>query len=125
MTAGQPRNMTATSVFLIYLNSFPYLKLGYGAALSLILSLLILVLTVVADRRLAPGGAMSDPAASRALAAELPLRRRRARGHYLAAAICIAICTVMVLPLLASVLASLKTDGGGGGEPAHLVPARA
>ena len=47
MTAGQPRNMTATSVFLIYLNSFPYLKLGYGAALSLILSLLILVLTVI------------------------------------------------------------------------------
>jgi multiple sugar transport system permease protein len=46
MTAGQPRNMTATSVFLIYLNSFPYLKLGYGAALSLILSLIILVLTV-------------------------------------------------------------------------------
>jgi multiple sugar transport system permease protein len=39
--------MTATSVFLIYLNSFPYLKLGYGAALSLILSLLILVLTVI------------------------------------------------------------------------------
>ena len=38
MTAGQPRNMTATSVFLIYLNSFPYLKLGYGAALSLILA---------------------------------------------------------------------------------------
>ena len=47
MTAGQPRNMTATSVFLIYLNSFPYLKLGYGAALSLILALIILVLTVV------------------------------------------------------------------------------
>ena len=46
MTAGQPRNMTATSVFLIYLNSFPYLKLGYGAALSLILSFIILVLTV-------------------------------------------------------------------------------
>ena len=38
MTAGQPRNQTATSVFYIYLNSFPYLKLGYGAALSLILA---------------------------------------------------------------------------------------
>ena len=38
MTAGQPRNKTATSVFWIYLNSFPYLKLGYGAALSLILA---------------------------------------------------------------------------------------
>lgn len=47
MTAGQPRNMTATSVFLIYLNSFPYLKLGYGAALSLILAGIILVCTVL------------------------------------------------------------------------------
>ncbi|WP_353645309.1 sugar ABC transporter permease [Mesorhizobium sp. WSM2239] len=45
MTAGQPRNLTATSVFLIYLNSFPYLKLGYGAALSLILAGIILVCT--------------------------------------------------------------------------------
>jgi multiple sugar transport system permease protein len=57
MTAGQPRNMTATSVFLIYLNSFPYLKLGYGAALSLILALIILAFTVVqiALTRRAPG----------------------------------------------------------------------
>ncbi len=47
MTAGQPQNETATSVFYVYLNSFPYLKLGYGAALSLILALTILVFTVV------------------------------------------------------------------------------
>jgi multiple sugar transport system permease protein len=47
MTAGQPRNMTTTSVFFIYLNSFPYLKLGYGAALSLILAAIILLFTVV------------------------------------------------------------------------------
>ena len=47
MTAGQPFNQTATSVFFIYLNSFPYLKLGYGAALSLILAVIILVFTVV------------------------------------------------------------------------------
>jgi multiple sugar transport system permease protein len=47
MTAGQPRNLTATSVFMIYLNSFPYLKLGYGAALSLILALIILVCTAL------------------------------------------------------------------------------
>jgi multiple sugar transport system permease protein len=46
MTAGQPRNLTATSVFLIYLNSFPYLKLGYGAAMSLILAGIILVCTI-------------------------------------------------------------------------------
>ena len=47
MTAGQPFNQTATAVFYIYLNSFPYLKLGYGAALSLILAAIILVFTVV------------------------------------------------------------------------------
>ena len=47
MTAGQPFNQTATSVFWIYLNSFPYLKLGYGAALSLILAVIVLVFTVV------------------------------------------------------------------------------
>ncbi|MGP3915644.1 carbohydrate ABC transporter permease [Nonomuraea sp. 10N515B] len=47
MTAGQPANETATSVFYIYLNSFPYLKLGYGAALSMILAFTILVFTVI------------------------------------------------------------------------------
>ncbi|MEO6711829.1 MAG: sugar ABC transporter permease [Mycobacteriales bacterium] len=47
MTAGQPGNLTATSVFYVYLNSFPYLKLGYGAALSLILAVIILAFTVV------------------------------------------------------------------------------
>jgi multiple sugar transport system permease protein len=47
MTAGQPFNRTASSVFWLYLNSFPYLKLGYGAALSLILAAIILACTVV------------------------------------------------------------------------------
>ena len=46
MTAGQPFNKTATSVFFIYLNSFPYLKLGYGAALSTILAIIVLTCTV-------------------------------------------------------------------------------
>lgn len=56
MTAGQPGNLTATSVFFIYLNSFPYLKLGYGAALSLILSVVVLLFTLLQiylNRRLA------------------------------------------------------------------------
>lgn len=47
MTAGQPQNETATSVFYVYLNSFPYLKLGYGAALSMVLTATILAFTVV------------------------------------------------------------------------------
>jgi multiple sugar transport system permease protein len=47
MTAGQPFNQTATAVFYIYLNSFPYLRLGYGAALSVIIAAIILIFTVV------------------------------------------------------------------------------
>jgi multiple sugar transport system permease protein len=47
MTAGQPFNETATAVFYVYLNSFPYLKLGYGAALSLILAVIVLIFTIV------------------------------------------------------------------------------
>jgi multiple sugar transport system permease protein len=47
MTAGQPRNWTATSVFFIFLNSFPFFKLGYGAALSLVLTAIIFVLMVL------------------------------------------------------------------------------
>lgn len=47
MTAGQPHNATATSVFYVYLNSFPFLRLGYGAALSLILAVIILLFTVL------------------------------------------------------------------------------
>jgi multiple sugar transport system permease protein len=34
-------------VFYVYLNSFPFLRLGYGAALSLILAAIILAFTVV------------------------------------------------------------------------------
>jgi multiple sugar transport system permease protein len=47
MTAGQPFNHTASLVFWIYLNSFPYLKLGYGAALSLVLAVIVLAFTVL------------------------------------------------------------------------------
>ncbi len=47
MTAAQPHNSTATSVLYVYLNSFPFLRLGYGAALSLILAAIVLVFTVV------------------------------------------------------------------------------
>jgi len=42
MTGGGPRGQTFTAVYLIYQNSFVYFKLGYGAAMSLILALIIL-----------------------------------------------------------------------------------
>lgn len=43
MTGGGPRGQTFTSVYWIYQNSFVSFKLGYGAALSIILTLIILV----------------------------------------------------------------------------------
>ncbi len=43
MTGGNPRGQTFTSVYWIYQNSFISFKLGYGAALSIILMLIILV----------------------------------------------------------------------------------
>ena len=43
MTARRPRGQTFTSVYWIYQNSFIYFKLGYGAALSIILMVIILV----------------------------------------------------------------------------------
>jgi multiple sugar transport system permease protein len=42
MTAGGPRGKTITTVYWIYQNSFINFKLGYGAALSVILTAIIL-----------------------------------------------------------------------------------
>jgi multiple sugar transport system permease protein len=42
MTAGGPRGKTITTVYWIYQNSFINFKLGYGAALSIILTAIIL-----------------------------------------------------------------------------------
>ena len=42
MTSGAPRGQTFTAVYLIYQNSFVNFKLGYGAALSVVLTLIVL-----------------------------------------------------------------------------------
>jgi multiple sugar transport system permease protein len=42
MSGGGPRGQTFTSVYWVYQNAFVYFKLGYGAALSLILAAIIL-----------------------------------------------------------------------------------
>ncbi len=47
MTGGNPRGQTFTSVYWIYQNSFISFKLGYGAALSIILTLIILVFSSI------------------------------------------------------------------------------
>lgn len=47
MTGGGPRGQTFTSVYWIYQNSFISFKLGYGAALSIILTLIILFFAAI------------------------------------------------------------------------------
>ena len=47
MTGGNPRGQTFTSVYWIYQNSFISFKLGYGAALSVILTAIILIFSSI------------------------------------------------------------------------------
>ena len=47
MTSGGPRGQTFTAVHSIYQNSFVSFKLGYGAALSVTLMLVILVFSAL------------------------------------------------------------------------------
>ena len=47
MTSGGPRGQTFTAVYWIYQNSFISFKLGYGAALSIVLMLIILVFSTM------------------------------------------------------------------------------
>jgi len=52
----------------------------------------------------------------------LSLRSRAGRTRYLVGAICLALCTVMLLPLLASVLASVKSPQEAAAVPPTYVP---
>jgi multiple sugar transport system permease protein len=52
MTRGGPQNQTISVVYWIYANSFTYFKLGYGAALSIVLLVILAILSVVQLRLL-------------------------------------------------------------------------
>ncbi len=47
MTSGAPRGQTFTAVYWIYQNSFVRFRLGYGSALSVVLTLIILVFSAL------------------------------------------------------------------------------
>ena len=49
---GGPVDSTVTVVVLIYLNAFSYLKMGYSAAMSFVLFLIIALITLVNSRLL-------------------------------------------------------------------------
>jgi ABC-type sugar transport system permease subunit len=50
MTAGGPLNSTWTPVYLLYRESFQYLRLGYGTAMGIVLTVIILIVTVIQRR---------------------------------------------------------------------------
>jgi multiple sugar transport system permease protein len=52
MTRGGPQNSTISVVYWIYTNSFTYFKMGYGAALSIVLLVILAVLSVIQLRLL-------------------------------------------------------------------------
>jgi len=47
MTQGGPQDSTITIVFWIFTNSFTYFKLGYGAAMSIILLIILLIISAI------------------------------------------------------------------------------
>ncbi|HEX7146813.1 MAG TPA: carbohydrate ABC transporter permease, partial [Actinomycetota bacterium] len=58
----------------------------------------------------------------RARATGAAIRARAGRSRYLVGAVCVAICTVMLLPLLMSVLASVKPTQEAAASPPTYVP---
>lgn len=47
MTQGGPQQQTITIVFWIFTNSFTFFKLGYGAAMSIILLIILLIISAI------------------------------------------------------------------------------
>ncbi len=54
MSQGGPVNSTTTMSFFVYINSFKYFRLGYGAASAIILAMIIYFVTVVQKRYFPP-----------------------------------------------------------------------
>jgi multiple sugar transport system permease protein len=52
MTRGGPQNSTISVVYWIFNNSFTYFRLGYGAALSIVLLVILVILSVIQLRLL-------------------------------------------------------------------------
>jgi multiple sugar transport system permease protein len=52
MTAGGPQNQTISVVYWIFKNSFTSFQLGYGAALSIVLLIILVILSVIQLRLL-------------------------------------------------------------------------
>ena len=50
MTAGGPQNSTMTIVYEIYQTGFKYNKMGYGSAMALVFTIMVLLLTMIQNK---------------------------------------------------------------------------
>lgn len=50
MTAGGPQNATMTIVYEIYQTGFKYNKMGYGSAMALVFTVMVLILTLIQNK---------------------------------------------------------------------------
>ncbi len=105
MTGGGPRGQTFTSVYYVYQNSFVFFKLGYGAALSIILGTF--------DLRCI-GGAVLAVAAGK--------HHMNRATTPLAKILCIVISALMLLPVLLSFFASIKSPAEANLVPPNYLP---
>ena len=122
MTSGGPRGQTFTAVYWIYQNSFVSFRLGYGAALSIVLTLIILAFCDVADRVDGKERGDMTTAALAPEAAAVATRRAVTPAAYVAVAISIAVIAIMAAPIVLSALASIKTAADASAIPPHYLP---
>ena len=79
---GGPRNSTVTAVYWIFSQSFVSFRLGYGAALSMVLLLILVSISVVQLRLLrTAGGHVMSAIRSRPARAAPAVRRRSLPRH--------------------------------------------
>ena len=122
MTSGGPRGQTFTAVYWIYQNSFVSFRLGYGAALSIVLTLIILAFSTLQIGLTARRRGDMTTAALAPEAAAVATRRAVTPAAYVAVAISIAVIAIMAAPIVLSALASIKTAADASAIPPHYLP---
>ena len=50
MTGGGPQNSTMTIVYEIYQTGFKYNQMGYGSAMALVFTVMVLVITLIQNK---------------------------------------------------------------------------
>ena len=121
MTNGGPSNSTITAVYQIYRVSFVQFRLGYGAALSVLLMVVLACVSAVQLMLLRNTDHETDGTADewRRRVAECRVPHAWPRGGT-----CVALAVLFLYPLYVMMSQSLKNPAEAAAGPADAVPAR-